>query len=457
MRSPSEDPAARRSAAIVVLVALALRGPVAAFPPRGPLFADMLEYHEKALSLVREGAYGHATRPPCYPAFLAAVYLVAGDGRVPVACAQALLGAVAALLALGIARRLCGVRAGLLAGLLVACYPGLIVYTGLLMSEGLFIVLFMAALFTLAGEGPPGTRACATAGALLGLACLTRSVIAGFIPLAAAWLCLRSRWQRGAILLAAAILVTIPWTVRNALRYGMFVPLDTYGGYNFLVGNNPAATGRQEPSLLSELGKTCWRGWRVPGDDGRPPAIVICPEGSKAGYRAGLRFIAAHPGAFLRLGIRKLGYLFGPEIRELSWGYSRGFFGSIPRVRLVPAASAVIAGFPALALLALLGICFGGGGRRGGWEILALATLYVCAAHILTFGESRFHLPLVPIFAVFAGRLACPGGRRNPARIAAFAAVAAMLVCNWSMQLGEGWGRVEIVLGPGGDAARLDY
>ncbi|NLW94281.1 MAG: glycosyltransferase family 39 protein [Chlamydiae bacterium] len=457
MRTRSENRPGRRGAALVFLLALALRAPAALHPPRGPLFADMLEYREKAVAVAREGSYGHATRPPLYPLFLAAVYRLVGDGRVGAACAQAFLGAATALLAFETARRLCGPRGGLVAGLLVACYPGLIVYTGLLMSETLYTLLFAAALFVLARDEPPAAGACAAAGALLGLACLTRSVAAGFIPVAAAWLCLRAGWRRGALLLLVAAAALAPWTARNALRYGRFVPLDTYGGYNFLFGNNPAATGRQEPSMLPELGETVWRKWRIEEEDGRSRAVVVCPEGAAAGYRAGARFIAAHPGGFLRLGIRKLGYLAGPEIRELSWGYSRNLFGPVPRALLLPAALAIVAGFPVLALLALSGACFGGGGRGGGWGILSLALLYVGAAHFLFFGESRFHLPLVPVLAVFAGRLACPGGGRNRARLAVFAAAAGLLVCNWSVRLGEEWRRVESALGPGGATARLDY
>ena len=36
-------------------------------------------------------------------------------------------------------------------------------------------------------------------------------------------------------------------------------------------------------------------------------------------------------------------------------------------------------------------------------------------------------------------------------------AAAGLLVCNWSVRLGEEWRRVESALGPGGATARLDY
>lgn len=460
MRSPTEDRTGRRPAILIFLLALAMRSAFVFFPPTGPLFSDMREYHEKALAILENGSYGHATRPPLYPLFLAAVSLAAGDGRAPLACAQAVMGAAVALLSFGIGRRLAGPRAGTAAGLLVACYPGLIVYTGLVMSENLFILLFTGALWILARDRLPGPAACAAAGLLLGLACLTRSLLAAFIPCAALVLWIRGERRGGSILFVAAVLVLAPWTVRNCLYYGRFVPLDTYGGYNFLFGNNPGANGRQEPALLVKLGDTCLKEWRIEREKGAPPEIVVCPEGSAAGYREGMRFIAAHPGRFLRLGVTKLGYLYGPEIREFSWGYSRGYFGSVPRPILVPAAAAVIVGFPALALLALGGMCFGSRespAARAGWELLSLSIHYLSAVHVFTFAESRFHLPLIPILAVYAGRLAFPPLRRGAFRVAVFAAVAALLVYDWSVRTAEEWGRVETVLGPGGETARLDY
>ena len=460
MRSPSEYRTGRRSAILIFPLALALRSVFILYPPCGPLFSDMHEYHEKALAMLEKGAYGHATRPPLYPLFLAAVYRVAGDARSPVACAQALMGATVSLFALGIARRLSGPRAGTVAGLLVACYPGLIVYTGLIMSENLFIFLFTGALWLLARDRAPAPGTYAAAGALLGLACLTRSVLVGFIPLVAIWLWLRGERRGGALCLVSALVVLAPWTARNCLCYRQFVPLDTYGGYNFLIGNNPDANGRQELPVLDRLGETYWKEWRLDRGDGAHPEIIVCHEGSAAGYRAGIRFIAAHPGRFLRLGIKKLGYLYGPEIRELSWGYSMEFFGGVPRALLIPAAVAIIAGFPLLALLALGGVCFGVAGpreARGGWALLGIAALYFSAAHFLTFGESRFHLPLVPVLAVFAGRLVCPGTRASAVRLAAFAAVAALLILDWSVRTGEDWGRIHTVLGQGGNTVHLDY
>ncbi len=452
--------AARGPALAVLLLALAARSVFVFSPPPGALFSDMREYHEKALAVLGRGSYGHADRPPLYPFFLAALYRVAGDGRRPLACAQAAMGALVALFSFGIARRLAGPRAGAAAGLITACYPGLAVYAGLVMSENLFIFLLMAALRILARDRPPGPAACAGAGALLGLACLTRSLLAAFLPLAALAVWMGGGKRGGAALLAAAFCVIAPWTARNRLHYGCFVPIDTYGGYNFLFGNNPDADGRQEPAVIRKLAETTLREWRIEREKGAPPEVVICPGGSAAGYREGMRFIAEHPRRAIRLAARKLGYLYGPEIRELSWGYSMGYFGAVPRRVLVPAAAAVVAAFPVLCLLALGGICFRGGGpeaSRAGWGLLSLAILYLSAVHAVTFAESRFHLPFVPILAVYAGRLAGPAARRGPLRLAVFAAVAAVLAYGWSVRAGEEWGRVETALGPGGEAARLDY
>ena len=187
------------------------------------------------------------------------------------------------------------------------------------------------------------------------------------------------------------------------------------------------------------------------------------------GYREGLRFIIGHPSRFLELGIKKMGYLYGPEIRELSWGYSRNFFGAAPRPLLIPVAIAVMAAFPLIAVLALCGLCLRGigrGGWRGGGTLLILSVLYFSAAHFLTFGESRFHLPLVPIFAVFAGGLAqrkeeavtqSPRVMWAATQIIIFTLCLILLSRNWAIRLGEDWVRLGRVLGPGGNTASLSY
>jgi len=63
---------------------------------------------------------------------------------------------------------------------------------------------------------------------------LTRETPLYFVPFAAFWLAWRR--PRGSIkaasLLAASLLVVVPWTVRNYVAFGAFVPVSTAGALN---------------------------------------------------------------------------------------------------------------------------------------------------------------------------------------------------------------------------------
>ncbi|MEJ2744196.1 MAG: hypothetical protein P8123_00670, partial [bacterium] len=332
----------------------------------------------------------------------------------------------------------------------------------LLMSENLFIFLFIASLFLLGAHysdrllktSQRRWLSCLMAGVLLGLACLTRSVLVGFIPLAALWLAIRRELMAALGVILGAICVITPWTVRNWHYYHRIVPIDSYGGYNFLIGNNPDAAGRQSREFVVKLRQTAWKKCT---DDAHRAAI---------GYREGLGFIVENPRRFMGLGVRKMGYLYGPEVRELSWGYSRNFFGPVPRRLLVPVTTAVIAAFPLIAFFAIIGFYLHGigiGGWRGGGGLLILAVLYLSLAHFISFGESRFHLPFVPILAIFAGSLAQRDDeegeecRMRVPRIVIVAVLLVLLCFNCAIRLGEDWVRLGNILGPGGNTTNLDY
>lgn len=436
---------------ITLGIALCLRLVFVFFPSDLRPFSDMQEYHEKACLLLDTGAYGPASRPPLYPFFLASIYRIAGINFTVVRLVQALLGVAVCLLTCSIARRLCGERGGAIAGLIVACYPGLVIYTGLLMSENIFIFLLTASLWMLLRENN-GPLLDAAAGITMGLACLTRSILVGFIPVAALWLLWRRRRYGALLFLAGGLLAIAPWSLRNYHCYGRIVPVDTFGGYNFLIGNNPRATGHVDLGVVQKLKGTYWKGAR---DDADRAAI---------GYRKGLAFILRHPRRFTAVGVRKIGYLYDLEIRDLSWAYSRNYFGEAALPVLIAVAVVLIASFPLLAGLALCGIFLRADGiphTRAGWALLLLTILYFTAAHFLTFGESRFHLPLVPVLAIFAARLMAPAVTApRPASLSrklVLALLIGLLGLQWSFSLAKNRARLRAVLKSGGNLTELSY
>ena len=106
---------------------------------------------------------------------------------------QCLLSAVTAGLVALTARKYVSVGLSWLAGLTAASYPPFIYYSGRILSETLFAFLFVAALWLLSpGLKKISVKSAAVAGALMGLACLTRPVLFYF-PLGLAFLA-SARW-----------------------------------------------------------------------------------------------------------------------------------------------------------------------------------------------------------------------------------------------------------------------
>ena len=139
-------------------------------------------------------------------------------------------------------------RAGLLAAAASALLLTFATFARLWMSEALFTTLFTAALvLLLRWARRPRLGLAAGAGILLGLAALTRSAPLAGLPLLAGWML----WQRqrpgalrpyivGALVCLLMTLATIaPWTVRNWLAYGGFIPVETGLSYNLWAFNEP--------------------------------------------------------------------------------------------------------------------------------------------------------------------------------------------------------------------------
>ncbi|MDX6649112.1 MAG: hypothetical protein QOJ97_1063, partial [Solirubrobacteraceae bacterium] len=117
-----------------------------------------------------------AHRPPAYPYFLAGLYKLTGDSALSARYAQAFLGAVAVGLIGLLAWRIWGARVGLIALVLAAVFPPLIISSTTLISEALVVPLVVASIVT-ACEARRSRHALvwlSASGALAGLVALTR-------------------------------------------------------------------------------------------------------------------------------------------------------------------------------------------------------------------------------------------------------------------------------------------
>lgn len=391
--------------AVICAFAFMLRAGVIINTQQMGVFADMQDYHDRAVHLLRTGTlWPDAFRVPLFSIFIAGIFKIFGPSLLAVRMAQAMLGVATVALTYGLARRVTTTRGALGAAVVVALYPALLLYSAYLMAETLFIFFAVFALTLWAIERPWAALA---AGLAIGAATLTRSTglaIVGGIVLAETVRLVRhrdelvgARMARVALLAVGFAIVLTPWIQRNYALYGRVIPTDTSSGFNALLGNYEGATGRH-PGLaaVEAAGQRYWR-------DARNDV-----ERSDIGMTVARQFVTQQPLAAATLAVRKVAYLFGVEGREHAWGYSFHLQGRRQPTIVWAWGLAIIASFPILMTLASIG-CWRPGISASPVALVLVGTLVcVAAIHVASFGDSRFHLPWIPLLAVLAARAFAP-------------------------------------------------
>jgi 4-amino-4-deoxy-L-arabinose transferase-like glycosyltransferase len=174
--------------------------------------------------------------------------------------ANALVGALLAVVTYLLAREALSSRRAMVAGVLVAFHPGLVLYGALLMTEPLSALLVLGAFYAairLAREGRV-LGGIAAGAFVMGIAALVRPQALLCVPFLV--LVMRgtsARWPRWAVGMAVACAVALvpvmPWTARNCRVMDGCALVSTNAGWNLAIGSFPRATGRFE-TLRSDDG-----------------------------------------------------------------------------------------------------------------------------------------------------------------------------------------------------------
>lgn len=425
--------------AAIVLLALVVRiGVVAADSGYEP-GNDALEYDLYARSIAAGDGYPRSTyllqggptavRGPAYPYLLGAVYAVSGDSIAAGRLAGAALGALAVLLLYLIAKRVWGRRVGLMAALMAAVFPPLVLLSRELLSESLFIALELGALLCVLSFRRSGGALgwAVAAGALCGLAVLTRNTgIVLLLAVALGTWTLRPRfpWRalRAPLLVVACAALTIaPWTVRNAVEFGRFIPVTTSGGI--------AAVGTYNGDSFADTGTH--GAWRNPQTIPRFTPLFVTPGIDEAAVDAKLRqaardFAWQHPAYVATTFGWNLLRLF-----EISRGSVVDDEGHVADDRGIGSADPTIerVGLALAAMLAAVGLFAMLRTRRRAGEgrqppLIPRGPLFLWAVPILMIivsapfaGLPRYRLAADPFLLILAaigltwlwGRLAAPG------------------------------------------------
>lgn len=229
-----------------------------------------------------------------YPLFLAPFLRLFGASLPVVLILNMVLGCVTTGLVYLLARLLyAGRRVALLAGLLAAVYPDLLLYTGLCASENLLIPLALGMVCAGVYQWRRAWLGGMVCGLLAALAATTKAQVIFLVPvLPLFWLISRRQWLVTSVCAAVAgVVVLMLWTLYNYRQSGHFVPFAAVAGETFMDGNNPAARG--VPSGITTLPAI--------EETGMHPV-----EKDQLKMRYALDFIREHPGAYAKLLSLKL-------------------------------------------------------------------------------------------------------------------------------------------------------
>ena len=241
------------------------------------LLGDAATYYAWAEKIASGSWYGDTTfyQAPLYPYVLAVLMKFGGVAVPGIRITQALFGSLACVLLAAATKKVFGLRAAVLAGLMMAAYAPAIYYDGIVQKTSLASLLLcgllwaslsiQARLFSRADDASqtvvtpeprktPVLLFSLVAGLLLGLLVLTRENALLWIPLFPIWLfwlpsslSRRHRFALAGTMVLGLVLVLLPVAARNGSLGGEWSPTTFQAGPNFYIGNNMHASGIYEP------------------------------------------------------------------------------------------------------------------------------------------------------------------------------------------------------------------
>ena len=414
-------------------------------------------------------------RAPLYPAFLAIVYIFSGTGFSRFFAARVaqviFLGAPLAPLTYlaamhlsffifphepkeeSLALRLSkgGKRTERIAKIsayIAACYPMLIVYPLGLGTENPFFVLLLGSfLFLLKSIERPTTFHFLLSGSFLALTALTRSVILPFAGLAMLYLIYLH--QKKALLVVFVFgMIIAPWVFRNSLLHDKLTGIETSMGYNLYLGYHPQGNGSfifgPSLDLLTIM------------DDAKRDEV---------GTQKAIGFMLEQPERFVPLAINRLGFFFGLEKRVLMYFYSNNLIGYISKPSFLIISAILLLPFVFVSVYACLGLSL----LKWNSEtalLLLLLTFYLLP-HVFILAEDRFHLALIPFFAILAAQFWVVGFQAISARwhesnagkwMVTLAVLGIFLLfLNWGFELSRDADKIAALLGQDGNKTYYPY
>jgi 4-amino-4-deoxy-L-arabinose transferase-like glycosyltransferase len=332
-----------------------------------------------------------AFKVPVYPFLIAGVFKLAGvyskASALIMLTLQDLISALTCVPIFLIGMRTMGPRVALWAGWTWAVFPYSVYIANHDVGDPALSALLLSLLFLFALklEKSERWRDWLGFGLLAGFSALTNPALLSPLPLLGGWVLYR-RWRSGALhweKAGAAVLVLIlsvtPWFVRNYKTFGVFIPFRSNFWLEVRVGNSSETD-------------VPWRPWLHPaynaGELARVQRMGELPYMVQQ-RREALQFIAAQPGTFASLTVRRVFY-FWSGIWNLAPDYLRA---DVPKALNFPL-------FSLVAALALGGLSFAFERRLpDAWPFACVLATFPLVYYVTAF-EVPYRHPLDPLLVL---------------------------------------------------------
>ncbi|MEO0093879.1 MAG: glycosyltransferase family 39 protein [candidate division WOR-3 bacterium] len=279
-------------------------------------FSDAIRYNRLARNLIENHTYSRDSIPPYhpeifvppgYPAFIAFFYTILGKNPILIIIIQIILSCLTGFLTFLFAKKFIdNQKIALFAGILFGLSPNIAFHSTKLISESLFTLLLILALYLLLVSVRKQKESyLLIAGFIMGLATYVRTIAIYFPILIFVILLI---WYKKAKVHLAGILgfiiiylVTLtPWIIRNSIVFKKPI-FATTGEVNIFLYNAPTVLASEKGISLTEARDTIWNEVQMILTNN--PELDSTNEVIRAqiGSRVGLKYIFRYPLTYTKI------------------------------------------------------------------------------------------------------------------------------------------------------------
>jgi 4-amino-4-deoxy-L-arabinose transferase-like glycosyltransferase len=366
-------------------------------------YGDIAENVVDGYGFARISEFSHklettSSHAPLYPLYLSVFYRAGQNPMIFIIIIfiQAVLSSLTAMIFYRIALILFNKTAGLLTAIAISFYPPLIYYS-VKITPTVFVIFFVGlTIFLLLKMEKTKYGIALVAGSIMGISILTNPITFAFLPAVLIWYLWKKQisLKTLGLVLLSAVIILIPWTIRNYTVHHRTVLVTTQFGKNFWIGNNVNATGtdyyrvvKNEPDNMVLMTSTLPRSIK--------DRLARLSEIKRSDYfiEQGEEFIKHKPDKFAILLLKKTYYFWWFTPPEIN--------GSSDAIKY---RTMYVAFYLPLLILGFIGIVIAMKRRYIEHSLLPVVVIIIVASiYIFTHvGLARYRAPVEALLIIFA-------------------------------------------------------